>query len=191
MLATIMKTDEMCKIDFDGKRADHGKKEKVVCVRKLLALGSLYCMWRRKDSSACFFKQMQVESGIGECGYILSPVGQTEIKPDDPIVHACVQRMIDIACKFAPNWSLKLGGEKGSGADVSLKKQFAVRLEQTKLVETFRYSWINVIFDTDLVLDLDKFNGQMDYRINSWIFSNARDLRSKLRSHFIESVKAS
>ena len=46
-LATILKTDEMCKIDFDGKRADHGSKVKVVCVKKLLALGCMFCMWRR------------------------------------------------------------------------------------------------------------------------------------------------
>jgi len=51
MLNTILRSDEMCKIDFDGKRADHGAKAKVVCVKKLLAIGSMYCMWRRKDSS--------------------------------------------------------------------------------------------------------------------------------------------
>jgi len=56
ILAKILRTDEMCKLDFDGKRCDHGQKDKLVCVKKLLALGGLYTMWRRKDSSNAFFK---------------------------------------------------------------------------------------------------------------------------------------
>ena len=56
ILAKILRSDEMCKIDFDGKRSDHGQKDKVVCVKQLLALGGLYTMWRRKDSANAFFK---------------------------------------------------------------------------------------------------------------------------------------
>jgi hypothetical protein len=43
----VLCSDEMGMIDFDGKRLDHKKKDvdKVVCVKKLLALGCLYCPW--------------------------------------------------------------------------------------------------------------------------------------------------
>jgi len=63
---------------------------------------------------------MQVESGIGDFGYRLSPMGQNEIKPDDPLLHACLQRMVEVACLMAPVWSLKHGGEKGVSAEPAL-----------------------------------------------------------------------
>ena len=56
-------------------------------------------------------------------------MGQNTIKPDDPLLHACLQRMINIACKFAPRWSLKLGGEKGGAADPLFAGQFDARLK--------------------------------------------------------------
>ena len=48
---------------------------------------------------------------------------------------------------------------------------------------------MTTIFDTDLELDLDQFQTIIDRRLNSWFFSNARDLRSKLRHHFTDSAK--
>jgi len=188
-LSMILHSNEMCKIDFDGKRADTKMKVKVVCVKKLLALGCMYCMWRRNGSSNAFFNMMQVESGIRDFGYALSPLGQKEIKPDDPLLHTCIHRMIEIACRYAPNWSLKMGGEKGCMADPVLAQQFDTRLNQAKILSEFKYTWVNAIFDTKLSLNLDQFKTNIDRRVNSWIFSNARDLRSRLRHHYTDKAK--
>jgi len=64
-----------------------------------------------------------------------------------------------------------------------------VRLHQQKIVDDFKYTWVSTIFDTELCLDLSQFQQNIDYRSNSWMFSNASEIRSKLRKHFTEHVR--
>jgi len=60
---------------------------------------------------------------------------------------------------------------------------------QMKVVKEFKYKWVSTIYDTNLSLDLDNFHTNIDRRVNSWIYAEARDIRSKVRDFFKEYCK--